>query len=677
MAQPEILVAPPPRRGWRDAMARLRTQRANADIVGGSVIMLIGSTLVSLVNFGYNVVVAHKLGPAGFGNAAAAVTLLMLVSCITLAFQLVCAKFVAKNEAPGAKAAVYLALLRRSWLVGVLLGSVLLMAAGTVARYLNLSSSLIVILLAFGIAFYIPLGVKRGGMQGMCQFTALTWNFVIEAGVKFLGAVILVATGFGVLGAVEAISASVVLAYFVAPVDRTLEDNPVSGLPASFREGMQAIVFFVGQVVINNVDILLVKHFFAATEAGMYAAVALVGRVLYFASWSIVSAMFPISAGAKPKEEQPSVLVVPLLFVLGISVLFILGLGIFPDLVLRTVFGAGFNALGHGLNSLLSLYAAATGVYSLAVVLMAYEMSRRIANTGWLQLLLSGAIVLGIYFFHASLREVVMVQLVLMVLLLIVVSIPFFRVEQHTAVPGHELKKLRRATEAEVIAEFLRSEFYHEEFTPYRQSFERLVMEADVTDERQNALRRALLFRRRGHLWRELPADTQWYEIRLQDQEVQQLYVFPRAQWRKLARGNFRLTDIVERVRARYRAGKVDVFIAKIQSLSQHLQERPDHSSVILIGIGDGRPLTIIEGNHRLSAALLASPEVLQNRFRVFCGFSPNMVRCCWYRTDIPNLWRYALHRLKHFWYDPDADLRAASRPLPPEIVSPDLRRIA
>ena len=40
--------------------------------------------------------------------------------------------------------------------------------------------------------------------------------------------------------------------------------------------------------------------------------------------------------------------------------------------------------------------AAATGVYAIAVVLITYEMSRRIANTGWLQLVVSGLIVLGI-----------------------------------------------------------------------------------------------------------------------------------------------------------------------------------------------------------------------------------------------------------------------------------------
>ena len=35
-------------------------------------------------------------------------------------------------------------------------------------------------------------------------------------------------------------------------------------------------------------------------------------------------------------------------------------------------------------------------LYSVAVVLITYEMSRRIANTAWLQLVVSGLIVVGI-----------------------------------------------------------------------------------------------------------------------------------------------------------------------------------------------------------------------------------------------------------------------------------------
>jgi O-antigen/teichoic acid export membrane protein len=169
----------------------------------------------------------------------------------------------------------------------------------------------------------------------------------------------------------------------------------------------------------------MVKHFFTSSDAGLYAAIALVGRVLYFASWSVVSAMFPISAGAKPQEQNSSVLIIPLLIVASIAFFFTVFLGLFPDFVLRMLFGPGFH--GHGIESLLALYASTTGAYALAVVLTAYEISRRIANVAWLQLAFSLLVVIGIALFHETLREVIVVQQVLMVLLLISVSIPFFR----------------------------------------------------------------------------------------------------------------------------------------------------------------------------------------------------------------------------------------------------------
>ncbi len=643
--------------------------------------MLVGSGLVSAVNFGYNVAVARMLGPADFGHAAAAVTLLMLVSCITLAFQLVCAKFIAKNENDHAKSAVYSSLLRRAWYVGVALGSLLILCSSPVAHYLRLPSSSLVILLALGIAFYIPLGVKRGGLQGICSFRSLTTNFILEALVRFIGAIVLIRAGLGVNGAVGAIALSVVIAYFLPFTPRQLEQSPEPGLPASFKEGIQAIVFFVGQVIINNVDILLVKHFFAADQAGLYAAIALVGRVVYFFSWSVMSAMFPISAQANDERARASVLVVPLLLVLAISVVFACSLGAFPGFVLSAVFGNGFEAASHGLDSLLMLYAAATGAYSLAVVLMAYEMSRKLANSGWIQLAFSGAIVLGITAFHSTLKQVIVVQLVLMVVLFIAAALPFFRI-RHRKVPARvielapapaqsRMQRIRPVTEAEVIAEFLQNEFYHPEFDNDRQRFLPWVTNPDITNEADNALRRALLFRRRGSMWRELPAGTEWWEVKVSPEDLSRICVFPRAQWRRIASGSFLLTDIVQRIRSfNSPSSRTGSFISKLRSFSVQLHANQDRSGVLLIGVDESQPLTIIEGNHRITAAMLASPSVALNRFRYFCGFSPRMTECCWYQTNLTNLWRYARNRLKVLTYDREAEIAHLLRHHVPENIT-------
>ena len=79
------------------------------------------------------------------------------------------------------------------------------------------------------------------------------------------------------------------------------------------------------------------------------------------------------------------------------------------------------------MEQLLAMNAIATAVYAVCVVLITYEMSRRIANTGWLQLVVSLLIVSAVAVFHASLMQVIVVQQVLRGLLLMAVSIPFFR----------------------------------------------------------------------------------------------------------------------------------------------------------------------------------------------------------------------------------------------------------
>jgi O-antigen/teichoic acid export membrane protein len=397
-------------------------------MVGGSLVMLAGTVLVSLLNFGYNIAVARMLGAAEFSQAAAAVTLLMLVSCLTLAFQLVCAKFVARNTTPATQSYAYRSLLRRSWMVGIAIGGVLMVMSGPVAAWLRMPSPKLVMVLALGMAFYVPLGVRRGALQGVYQFRKLSLNFVVETTVKFFSALLLVHLGYGILGAVSAISISVVLAYFFYRTPRALCEQPQPGLPASFGEGIQAIIFFIGQVIINNIDILMVKHFFQPDVAGLYAAVALVGRVLYIASWQVVSAMFPIAAARPESEERESwmVVAIPLAFVTFLCIGFMLVLGVFPDTILKLLFGARFHA-GFQTHNLLVLYAAATGGYALSVVLMAYEMSRRIANTGWLQLVISGFVVIGITLFHNTLRDVIVVQQVLMAVLFLAVAVPFVR----------------------------------------------------------------------------------------------------------------------------------------------------------------------------------------------------------------------------------------------------------
>src|SRR6266568_5052052 len=545
--------------------ARIQAKKLRHKLLGGSLTLLAGTGLVGVTNLIYNVVTARLLGPTGFAHATAVYTLLMLASAITLSFQVVCAKYVASHETPDEKTAIFNNLHLRGWIAGVGIGLLLFLFNRALMRYLNLPDQVLISLLALGTAFYIPLGVRRGYIQGVHAFSSLAMNFMLEGVVRLGGAFVLIRLGLGVQGAVLASVIAVIASYILATPTPAWSLSSSHGIQIASGEGLQAIVFFSGQVIINNFDIVLVKHFFASDQAGIYAAVSLVGRLVNMCAWSVVNTMFPVSAAARSSDrEARPVLFMSLILVFLILAVLILGLWAIPSFLWRVLFGAHFELENYGgLAALLILYAITTGIYSLSSVMITYEMSRKIANTSWAQLAFSGALVLGICVFHQSLRQVIFVQLVLMVILLVMVALPLL---QREISPLEEVRTysrlsiIRSLSEHEVIAEFLRSEFHHPEFEEYRHEFGHLVGRPDLRSQRENALRRALLFLRRGAMWRELPDDTQWFQVKLSRKDLERIRFFPRAQWRRVAEGSFYLMDMIECLRVKWQQSPHDEF---------------------------------------------------------------------------------------------------------------------
>ena len=132
--------------------------------------------------------------------------------------------------------------------------------------------------------------------------------------------------------------------------------------------------------------------------------------------------------------------------------------------------------------------------------------------------------------------------------------------------------------------------------------------------------------------------------------------VFPRAQWRKLAGGNFFINAIVEAMRTGENI--IDTsFLSKIASIRKtFLRKDSEPGAVILIGLNESEPLTVLDGNHRLVSAILESPANL-GKLRFICGLSPRMTECCWYNTNLMTLFRYGKNVLTNTRRNPAAEL--------------------
>ena len=627
-------------------------------------VLLTGSGLTMAINLVYNIVVARFLGARGYGHATVIYTILTLLSAITLSFQIVSTKVVAQQPSDEGKTSVYRFFHRTAWAVGITVAVLLALCAHPVSDYLNLPSSSLVVIIAIGAGFYIPLGVRRGYIQGTCGFRGLATNMVLEQGFRLGGSVAMIFAGTGLTGVIAANAAAEAVAYYAIRIK--LHGRAANPLLRSYivRETGQATVFFAGQMLISNCGIVLVNHFFDAREAGLYAAVAMVGRVIFSFSQAVVNSTFPLVAGSPDEERRDlRVIATSLVLVLGVGAAVSLGLMIAPAALWTHLFGADFAIAGrYNMPYLLAIYAMATVIYSLGAVIITFEMSYKIANTSWVQFAFSGVLIAAICRFHSSLREVVLVQLALMVVLFILIALPFLvnslsdPKERLHAVSGRPIRLIRRVTEDEAIAEFLKSDFHRHEFNEYKESFGDLVLNPNLDDEDENAKRRALLFIRHLALWKELPQGTEWYEVEVDESDLPNIRIFPRAQWRKVARNSFSATEIAEGMRTRTQLLD-QAFVSKVGAISREIARDPSKfAAVILIGVNETESLTVLDGNHRLIAAMLDSPMRLK-KLRFLCGLSPRMTECCWYNSNLVTLFRYGRNVLTHAIRNPEAEL--------------------
>jgi hypothetical protein len=333
-----------------------------------------------------------------------------------------------------------------------------------------------------------------------------------------------------------------------------------------------------------------------------------------------------------------------------------------PPSLWTTILGPGFHISGkYDIPYLSALYALKTVVYSISAVVITFEMAHRIANTSWIQLFFSGMLIAGIYQFHSSLHQVIMVQLAVLSVLFVVVAVTFLiDALASKKIPAPEVdccpvSLLRPVTENEVIAEFLNSDLNHPDF---RDAGKASGAESEPNRHRADAIarRHALLVAKRRSLWEELPEKTEWHEVKVNAAGLDLIKVFPRSQWRKLARGNYSVVRVTDGLRNGQHTLD-ERFLSKIAALGEQLSHGDGKfGTVILLGMNERGPLTVLDGNHRLVAALLSSEAGL-SKLRFMCGFSPRMTECCWYKTNPATLIRYGKHILTRAIHDPKAEL--------------------
>jgi O-antigen/teichoic acid export membrane protein len=391
-------------------------------LLNGSGLFLISTTVVNLGNYLFNLVLGRWLGPLAFAELSLGVTLFLMLACLSAAFRLTAARYTAiytANQEWQALADLRHFLRQWAWRIGGALAVLLIIGAPLLRTYLHTQSVWPFVLLGLGTPFFLLLGNQRGNLQGALHFPALIFSYQVETWSRFGLAVLLVTLGWSANGALGALALSLLMAWWLTRLQ--CDPQPAAqGLSPLLQRQVAAFAFPLllaeaSQILINNSDLLLVKHFFAGEIAGLYAALALSGRVIFFATWAIMTTVFPLvvqKAHQRQRYEYLFWLVVGLVVLMAGSLT--TAAWLFPQTIVNTLFGAVYLPIAP----LLWQYALLTSLYALASVILNFQLALGRGRASLLILGAGVAQVTGLWLFHASINQVVMVQAVVMGVLL-------------------------------------------------------------------------------------------------------------------------------------------------------------------------------------------------------------------------------------------------------------------
>ena len=105
---------------------------------------------------------------------------------------------------------------------------------------------------------------------------------------------------------------------------------------------------------------MLVKHYFDNEKAGLYASLALIGRVVYFVAWMFVMLLLPkVIQLKKQGEDTLPILLKYVLYIVCLSTIIVLSALLVPEIVVQLMFGEKYLPIAF----LLWKYALATSIF--------------------------------------------------------------------------------------------------------------------------------------------------------------------------------------------------------------------------------------------------------------------------------------------------------------------------
>lgn len=398
---------------------------ASNPLISGSSVILAGSLLGNLLNFLFNLFMTRNLSVVDYGILASLISIMTISTLPAGSFLPMVINFAssyfARNEYYKIRG-LFLKVIKLSGSLGIVVFLIFTIFSKTIGEFFNIHDVYLITITSVIVLIGYIGTVNIAFLQAKLAFKFISSINILATFLKLSIGAIMVMLGFKVGGAMLGLFFAALVPYILSfiPLQFVLkkEVRPAKiNLKEIIGYGAPSALAIFGVTAFISTDILLVKHFFLPKEAGIYAGLSLVGRVIYFFSAPIGTVMFPLVVQKKTKQENyHGVFLLAVLLVLLPSVVLILFYFLFPEFIIR-FFIKNEEYLASA--AFLGFFGIFITIYSLLSILVNFYLSINETKV-WIPIV-TGAILqaLFIWFYHETFFQIIIISVTLSCLLLV------------------------------------------------------------------------------------------------------------------------------------------------------------------------------------------------------------------------------------------------------------------
>lgn len=401
-------------------------------LISGSTVIFAGSLSASVLNFLFNLFMTRNLSVSDYGILASLISIMTLSGLPAGSFFPMVVKFAgsyfAKNEYHLVRS-LFFKVIKLSGSLGIIVLLIFIVFSKTIGEFFNISNLSLIIIISF-IVFLGYIGIINNALlQAKLAFRFIASLNLLSAFLKLSIGAILVIFGLKVNGAIWGFFVASLVPYVLSFIPlRFIFEKEAKPSTVNFKEIVQyggpAALALFGIASFVTTDIILTKHFFNPKEAGIYAGLSLIGRVIFFFSAPIGTVMFPLVVQKHAKKENyQNTFWLSVLIILVPSIALTIFYFIFPEFVIKFFLKNEEYLVSAPLLGFFGIFIT---VYSLLSIIVNFYLSTNKVKV-WIPVVLAACLqALGIWMYHKTYFQVISISLWSSGLLLIGLLIYYF-----------------------------------------------------------------------------------------------------------------------------------------------------------------------------------------------------------------------------------------------------------